>query len=142
MALAWVVWSWVWAVMTSERGGDAGIVLVLRDGERALVGLHRALEQALERFLVAQLVIGDGELRLEREAHRGDVGGAGLGGGDVALDQAADAAEQVGLPGRRALQRQRGALDPAGAGAADRGGAEHGRKQLGAGLLHQGAACR
>ena len=66
-----------------------------------VIGLDRGVEHALLLVGDAQLEIVGGERRLRREPRGGEIGGAGLGGRDVALDGAADAAPEIGDPARR-----------------------------------------
>jgi len=96
------------------RGGGAGVILVLCDAQRFLVGLDRVGEQLGLGILAAQLEIIVGERFLGRERGIGEIGGADVGTGLVAFDLAADAAPQVQIPARRPLCR----IDRAGAAAA------------------------
>ena len=128
------------------RGDDvgarrhAGRVLVLGNGEAALEALDVLLQHALERILVAELEIIRRQFRLEAETDQSEVGGRGLGRGDVALDLPADAAEQVELPARLPLERDGGALGAERPGADDARCADHRGKQGGAGLRHEGTS--
>ena len=57
--------------------------------------MHRLIQQRRKTVGRPQLEVIDGELRLGREADIRDVSGAGLRGGNVALDLAADTAPEI-----------------------------------------------
>ena len=86
--------------------GEPGVELVAHDLERLLVGGDGVIEHAL-------LLVGDAELeivarkrRLVGEPRCGEVRGRRLGGGDVGLDGAADAAPDIGDPAHRRRDRE------------------------------------
>ena len=79
-------------------GGNASVVTVLRDGQRALIALKRAGEQGFLRIQLAQRQIIKGQFTLGRQAGGGQVGSAGLRAGTGAVHRAAQAAPHVRLP--------------------------------------------
>ena len=91
-------------------GGDADLVLVLRDLKRALVGLDGVGKQAVLFIRDAQLHVVDGERCLRRKPRGGQIRLARFGAGDVTLDRAADLAPDIEIPGgRRRRGRKRSA---------------------------------
>src|SRR5437016_1003316 len=77
---------------------DARLVAILRDLERLLVTVHRALQQCEIQVRHAQLEVSLGERRLLREQHGGQIARARLGRGAVGFDGAADAPPHIDLP--------------------------------------------
>ena len=134
IACAWAVSTSACAVMTSELRRGAGLVLVLRDVERALVLADRVDQQIVEGIGLAQLEIGGREGRLQGESRIGEIGGARLRAGDLALDRAADPAPEIDRP---APADQRTDSGRRAGRARDRGIVAEGRKQLGARLGDQ-----
>ncbi len=133
--------------------GDVGAsdhargVLIAHDLQRQGIGLGRAVEQALELVLDAQLQVGGSERALRGQPRRGEIGGADLRAGDVTLDDAPDAAPHVDVPAgarRQAVEAPHVAAAPAAHPAAGvdaaRGAigrvARDGREQRGSRLLH------
>jgi hypothetical protein len=115
---------------------DPGAVLILADPQRFAEGFDRGVEQPLQRVGDPQLHVGGGKLALRREPRCGEVAGARLRAGDVALDRPPDPAPQIGNPARRPGHAERIA-DQARARRARalRQRVEFGgREQLGAGL--------
>ena len=102
MSIAWacVLRSCDSACTTSTLRVDAGAVAVLRHVVRRLERLHRVVEKIALHVGHAQLEVVGGELGLQREPRRLEVGGARFLAGARRLDQAADAAPQVDLPAR------------------------------------------
>jgi len=88
-------------------------------------GIRGAVEPA-ELVELAQLDVVGRELGLGGQARVGEVGGARLGVGDVALDGAADAAPKVGRP---AGARRQVVLREGADGAPRTGRAAHGRRR-------------
>ncbi len=79
-------------------GDDAGAVFVLGHLQRTLVGRHRVVEQADLFVHHPQLQVVLRQLRLLAEAHRGEVGGAGMQARLVGLQLPAQLAPEVDLP--------------------------------------------
>ncbi len=67
-------------------GRRAGVVLILRDLQRALVLLDGVGEQVAQRIGLAQLHIGERQRRLRRQRGVGEIGGARLRRRAVLLD--------------------------------------------------------
>jgi hypothetical protein len=84
--------------------GDAGVVLVPGDLQRALIALHGIVQNPTEFVRGAELDIIRRQQRLFGEASLREGSGVGLGGGDVALDLPAYAAPDVDFPGSVGFQ--------------------------------------
>ncbi len=82
-----------------EIVGRAAIAPLLRQGDHLLLGIGIGLRQGQAVLQVAQLDVGLGDLRRERDARILDLGKGRLGLVAGALDRAARAAKQVYLPG-------------------------------------------
>ena len=82
-------------------GDDADLVLVLRDGERALERRHGLIEELARLIGHAQVDVVGGERRLRRQPRGGELRLARLGVRDLALHGAADLAPQIHVPGGR-----------------------------------------
>ncbi|VTQ37451.1 Uncharacterised protein [Pseudomonas aeruginosa] len=119
MAWAWVLFSWGAGLGHVGPGDDAGAVFVLGHLQRTLVGRHRVVEQADLFVHHPQLQVVLRQLRLLAEAHRGEVGGAGMQARLVGLQLPAQLAPEVDLPADTEVGRVAGA-DRARAAAAHR----------------------
>ena len=92
------------AAATIAVGRRAGLELILRDLERALIERHRLREERAQRVGGAQIEIVGGECRLRRQLGIREIGLAHLHAGLAALDLAADRSPDVGLPGSQSLR--------------------------------------
>ena len=83
-----------------DARNDPLVEAVDRELESGLVGRDVRIEQLLLRVQAVEQEVIDGELRLEGEPDRLEIRRARLGRLDVRFDVAADAAENVELPGK------------------------------------------